>query len=171
MRSFHAGSRRASHVAGTSAESTAAVLYMKPSGVRNVPYQRPERVLGRRGQGGRRGGLEGLQQVLVGRLHEERLRRAPPDRRLRVGALGPDALVGLLAAHVEPLHVDLGVGRLEGLLGRREQLLSVGRVDEQARAAVAVAAGEDDEGEGEGGERTGHTGRGGWASLTRRSRS
>ena len=59
MRSFHSGSSRASHVRGMSAESTAAVLTMRPSGVRNVPYQRPSESLDVAGRAPAKAGRNG----------------------------------------------------------------------------------------------------------------
>ena len=82
----------------------------------------------------------GSEQAVPRAAREDRVGPAEPDVRLRVRLLRPHPVVDLLRAHVEPAHVDVGMGALELLLDQRQEIAPVGRVEDERRAGVAAAA-------------------------------
>src|SRR5690606_27746785 len=61
------------------------------------------------------GRVGGLQHTLGHATVEDGGGTTKPDVGNRVGILEPEPVENFLAAHVEPTHVDVGMGSLEGL--------------------------------------------------------
>src|SRR5690606_17995722 len=55
---------------------------------------------------------------------------------LRVGSLGSNPIKHLLRTHIQPLHIDVGMGGLEASLDVAQQVRTVGRVDDQLLTSI-----------------------------------
>ena len=89
--------------------------------------------------GPRPAGPEWLEQRIGGTAREDGRRPAEPHVRLGIGALGAQAVVHLLRAHVQPAHVDVRMELLEAPLEQREEIAAVGTIDHQRSAGIPRA--------------------------------
>src|SRR6185503_1313618 len=81
-----------------------------------------------------------IEQRISGRLREDERRTAEPDVGLGIGALRAHAVVHVLRSHVEPAHVDIGMQRFEPILEQRQQVSTMGTVDDEWGAVVSRTA-------------------------------
>src|SRR5207248_3241223 len=88
-------------------------------------------------------GTKWLKQGILSSTSEDRRRAAEPDVSLRDGALGAEAVVDLLGAHVEPAHIHLGMELLEAPLTQRQQVAAVRGVDDEGGSVPPGAADQD----------------------------